>query len=93
MINSTFPSIIKFTAFVQLKDYRQPTKDEYVRYVRKLAGHFQCDPASLSEDQLRTYFLFLRQEENRLKFYQLFDKRLKVFETIPLLRPENVCFE
>jgi site-specific recombinase XerD len=63
MTNSTFPSILKFTAFVQLKDYRPPTKDEYVRYVRKLAEHFQCDPASLSEDQLRTYFLFLRQEK------------------------------
>jgi len=63
MINSTFPSITKFTAFVQLKDYRQPTKDEYVRYVRKLAEHFQCDPATLTEDQLRAYFLFLRQEK------------------------------
>ena len=63
MITSTFPSLTKFTAFVQLKDYRQPTKDEYVRYVRKLAEHFLCDPLTLSEDQLRAYFLFLRQEK------------------------------
>jgi integrase/recombinase XerD len=63
MITTTFPSILKFTAFVQLKDYRQPTKDEYVRYVRKLAEHFQYDPASLTENQLRAYFLFLRQEK------------------------------
>jgi site-specific recombinase XerD len=59
----TFPSLAKFTDFVQLKDYRQPTKDEYVRYVRKLAEHYQCDPATLTEDQLRAYFLFLRQEK------------------------------
>jgi site-specific recombinase XerD len=66
MINSTvptFPSILKFTDFVQLKDYRQPTKDEYVRYVRKLGEHFHCDPVTLTEDQLRAYFLFLRQEK------------------------------
>ena len=57
------PSIAKFTDFVQLKDYRQPTKDEYVRYVRKLAEHHRADPATLTEDQLRAYFLFLRQEK------------------------------
>jgi site-specific recombinase XerD len=63
MFNPTSPSIAKFADFVQLKDYRQPTKDEYVRYVRKLGGHFQCDPATLTQDQLRAYFLYLRQEK------------------------------
>ncbi len=63
MIKSPYPSIAKFADFVQLKDYRQPTKDEYVRYLRKCADHFQCDPATLTEDQLRAYFLFLRQEK------------------------------
>ena len=28
------------------------------------ADHFNCDPATLSEDQLRQYFLFLRQHKN-----------------------------
>ena len=59
----TYPSIAKFTAFVELKDFRAPTKKEYVRYLRKLGEHFQRDPATLSEDQLRAYFLFLRQEK------------------------------
>ena len=59
----TFPSLTKFSAFVELKDFRGPTKKEYVRYVRKLAAHHQCDPLTLSEDQLRAYFLFLRQEK------------------------------
>ena len=63
MINSTFPSLTKFAAFVQLKDFRGPTKKEYVRYVRKCGEHFQCDPLTLTEDQLRAYFLFLRQEK------------------------------
>jgi integrase/recombinase XerD len=58
-----YPSIQQFQAFVELKDYRPATKKEYVRYVRKLAEHFQCDPAILTEDQLREYFLFLRQHK------------------------------
>ena len=66
MNNSTVPtgpSLAKFADFVQLKDYRQPTRDEYVRYVRKLGEHYQGDPATLTEDQVRAYFLFLRQEK------------------------------
>jgi integrase/recombinase XerD len=59
-----YPSIEQFKAFVELKDFRPPTKKEYVRYVRKLAERFQCDPATLSEDQLREYFLFLRQHKH-----------------------------
>lgn len=63
MIHSNSPSLTKFAAFVELKDFRAPTKKEYVRYLRKLGEHFQGDPAALSEDQLRAYFLFLRQEK------------------------------
>jgi len=36
MIN-TSASLAQFTAFVELKDFRAPTKKEYVRYLRKLA--------------------------------------------------------
>jgi integrase/recombinase XerD len=59
-----YPSITQFQQLVELKDYRPATKKEYVRYVRKLAEHFQCDPASLSENQIREYFLFLRQHKH-----------------------------
>jgi integrase len=31
--------------------------------VRKLGEHYACDPATLTEDQLRAYYLFLRQEK------------------------------
>ncbi len=58
-----YPSISRFQQFVELKDFRPPSKKEYVRYVRKLAEHFQCDPLTLSENQLREYFLFLRQHK------------------------------
>jgi hypothetical protein len=40
-----YPSITQFQQHVELKDFREPTKKEYVRYVRKLAEHFQYDPA------------------------------------------------
>ena len=62
-MNTHYPSIAKFQQLVELKDYKPPTKKEYVRCVRRLADHFQCDPATLAEDQVRTYFLFLRQEK------------------------------
>jgi site-specific recombinase XerD len=58
-----YPSISQFQQLVELKDYRPATKKEYVRYVRKLAEHFQCDPATLTENQIREYFLFLRQHK------------------------------
>ena len=64
MIHTTHPSITQFQQLVELKDYREPTKIEYVRYVRKLAEHFQCDPATLTEDRIRQYFLFLRQHKH-----------------------------
>ena len=61
---TNYPSISQFQQLVELKDYRPATKKEYVRYVCKLAQHFQCDPASLCEDQIRQYFLFLRQHKH-----------------------------
>ena len=62
-MNIEHSSIQKFQQFVELKDFRPPTKKEYVRYVRKCAEHFACDPLTLGADQLRAYFLFLRQEK------------------------------
>ena len=64
MLIPNYPSIAKFQQLVELKDYRPPTKKEYVRYVRKLAEHVQCDPATLTENQVREYFLFLRQHKH-----------------------------
>jgi len=59
-----YPSITQFQQHVDLKDYRLPTRKEYVRNLRKLAEHFQSDPAKLTENQLREYFLFLRQHKH-----------------------------
>lgn len=64
MLKLSYPSISQFQQLVELKDYRPATKKEYVRYVCKLAEHFQCDPATLCENQIRQYFLFLRQHKH-----------------------------
>ena len=53
--------IQQFTQFVHLKDLRPATRTEYVRYVRRLGDHFQCDPATLSQAQVRDHLLHLRQ--------------------------------
>jgi len=52
-----------FTAFVQLKDLRERTVTSYVSHVRMAGEHFATDPALLDEDQIRSYFLFLRTKK------------------------------
>ena len=103
MINT--PSIATFAAFVQLKDYRPPTKKEYVRYVRRLGDHYQCDPATLTEDQVRAYYLELRQVRKfgasamkvaRCAFRCFFREHLKlglawtVFEELRIAPPQSL---
>lgn len=56
------PSIITFKQWVELKDFRPATKARYVSEVWKLAEYFDSDPGALAEDQVRQYFLYLRQE-------------------------------
>jgi hypothetical protein len=63
MTNYPYLSIAKFAEFVQLKDYRAPTKKEYVRYLLRFADRLERDPATASEDDLRRYFLFLREHK------------------------------
>jgi len=105
MITNTYPSITQYQQLVELKDYRTKTKYEYVRQVRQLAQHFKCDPASLSENQLREYFVFLRVEKEwkgsamtqaRVALRSFFRENLKtgtdwtVFEDLRIARPETL---
>ena len=53
-----------FTAFVQLKDLSKRSVDSYAAHVRHIGEHFAIDPASLDEDQVRSYFLFLRTDKD-----------------------------
>ena len=53
MINSSAPSIATFSAFVQLKDYRQPAEKAYVP---RRGDQYHGDPATLFGDQIGAYF-------------------------------------
>jgi len=62
-MNKNYTSIAHFEQQVQLKDFRPRSRYVYVRALRELAEHFECDPAQLTEDQVRQYFLFLREQK------------------------------
>lgn len=64
MIKQPLFSITQFKQYVELKDFRPATKRAYVRYVWKLLEHFDRDPATLTEDDLRQYFLHLREQQH-----------------------------
>ena len=43
---------------------RPRTREAYLSYVVLIGRHHGCDPAGLEEEQVRGYFLFLRNERN-----------------------------
>lgn len=47
---------------LQLAGLSERTQEAYVRSVRKLTQHYGQSPQTLSEQQLRDYFLFLKNE-------------------------------
>jgi integrase/recombinase XerD len=61
-MNNYSQTIQQFKPFVELRDYRPATKQAYVRQLWKLADHFETDPAMLTQDQVRQYLVFLREE-------------------------------
>jgi len=45
---------------LQLRGLAERTQESYVRAVRQLAEHYHKSPALISEEELRQYFLFLK---------------------------------
>lgn len=45
---------------LQLRDYAERTQKMYVRAVRKLAEHFGKSPDQITEEELRDYFLYVK---------------------------------
>jgi len=62
-LTSLQETLTNFRHFVQLRDLMPRSQNTYVAHVRLIGEFFQSDPASLSEDQVRHYFLFLRQDK------------------------------
>lgn len=53
-------SLVRFAELLKLRTLAQSTQEEYLRYVRKLAGRVQRDPAELDEAQVRGHLLHLK---------------------------------
>ena len=48
---------------LKLAGYSERTQEAYVASVRKLAEHYSRSPDLISEDDLRRYFLYLKDEK------------------------------
>jgi site-specific recombinase XerD len=60
--NSYFPADLRqrFLEDLQLQGMSARTQQAYVRTVRQLANHFQKSPAQITEEELRQYFLHVK---------------------------------
>ena len=55
-----FDSMARFAQTLALRYDANRTRHAYYRQLRLLQEHFACDPALLTESQLRDYFLFIK---------------------------------
>lgn len=58
-----WPSMARFAKLLALRHDSVSTRHAYYRCVRLIHEHFSLDPAAISEDQLRDYFLFVKTEK------------------------------
>lgn len=84
---------------MQLHGYSQRTQQCYLREVRKLSEFYNYSPAKINEEQLRDYFLYLKNEKQfaansmkiaycGIKFF--YHKTLKQnWDTLTLIRAET----
>ena len=55
-----YDSMARFADFLALHYDANRTRHAYYRQVRLLHDHFACDPTTITETQLRDYFLFVK---------------------------------
>lgn len=60
----SYPSITRLQEALTLRSLSARTRAEYVRYVRKLAAHFDTDPEALEEARARQYLLYLKEQKH-----------------------------
>jgi site-specific recombinase XerD len=58
-----YESLQRLSEALSLRSLAPSTCDEYMRYVRKLATHANCDPAALDEAAVRAHLLRLKDEQ------------------------------
>jgi site-specific recombinase XerD len=57
------PSLQQYDEHLALRSVSQRTREEYGRYLRKLAEHTGRDPAGLEEHEARAYLLYLKEQK------------------------------
>ncbi|MFN7891401.1 MAG: site-specific integrase [Pirellula sp.] len=58
------PILLRFQQALQLNRRGERTQQSYVRNVRKFTEFLQRDPNSASEDDLRNYLLFIKNDRH-----------------------------
>jgi len=56
--------MLRFAEYLELQDFRQSTASNYYRALRLISEHFDRDPAKLTEEDLRSYFVYVRSVRN-----------------------------
>lgn len=56
--------MLRFAEYLELQDFRQSTAANYYRAIGLIARHFDRDPAILTEEDLRSYFVYVRSKLN-----------------------------
>src|SRR6188474_1321301 len=59
-----YPSMARFAEHLALSYDANRTRHSYYRQLRLIHQHFGSDPATLSEAQLREYFLFVKLKKH-----------------------------
>ena len=59
-----YDSMARFAEFLALHYDANRTRHAYYRQLRLIHEHLQCDPATISEAQLRDYFLFVKLKKH-----------------------------
>ena len=59
-----YPSMAQFADLLALRYDANRTRHSYYRQLRLLHQHFKCDPSTLTEAQLRQYFLFVKLKKH-----------------------------
>ncbi len=59
-----YPSMSQYADFLALRYDANRTRHAYYRHLRLIHEHLACDPATLTEAQLRDYFLFVKLQKH-----------------------------
>ena len=59
-----YPSMARFADHLALSYDANRTRHSYYRQLRLIHQHFGCDPAAITEAQLRDYFLFVKLKKH-----------------------------